>query len=87
MSGNPPIADWKEHEHEGLVHNHQHFHVTHNYSEMTGGFEHLGSSHAHEHDHPPVRHAHAPHLNVEKEHAGEVHIHDHDNPSAAGEGR
>jgi hypothetical protein len=40
MTENAPAAGWEEHDHEGLVHTHRHFHVTHNHNEMTGGFEH-----------------------------------------------
>ena len=47
MTENAPVAGWEEHEHEGLVHTHRHFHVTHNHNEMSGGFEHLSSGPAH----------------------------------------
>lgn len=50
MTENAPAAGWEEHDHEGLVHSHQHFHVTH---EMTGGFEHLSAAHEHVHNHAP----------------------------------
>lgn len=30
MTENAPAAGWEEHDHEGLVHTHRHFHVTHN---------------------------------------------------------
>ena len=36
-SENAPAAGRDEHEHEGLVHSHRHFHVTHSHNEMTGG--------------------------------------------------
>ena len=46
---------WEEHRHEGIVHTHEHYHVTHNYNDLTTGFDHLTSSHAHEHDHREPR--------------------------------
>jgi hypothetical protein len=71
---------WDEHEHEPAVHSHGHYHVTHNFREMTGGFEHLSSFHEHEHDHAAIRHRHYPHEDFELEHEGEAHVHDHDEP-------
>ncbi len=68
---------WEEHSHEAVVHRHGHYHVTHNFREMTGGFEHLSSYHEHEHDHAAVTHRHFPHENFDHEHAGEAHVHDH----------
>jgi hypothetical protein len=68
---------WDEHAHEPVVHTHGHYHVTHNYRDMTGGFEHLSSYHEHEHDHAGMRHAHYPHEDFDREHEGEAHIHDH----------
>lgn len=73
----PDGGDWDEHSHEAVVHTHGHYHVTHNFREATGGFEHLSSYHEHEHDHAAMRHRHFPHENYEQEHAGEAHIHDH----------
>jgi hypothetical protein len=78
-------SDWAEHDHEGVVHRHEHFHVTHNFNRMTGAFEHLMSSHAHEHDHAALHHAHVPHRDFEHEHEGEAHVHDHDQPVSPGE--
>ena len=71
----------EEHEHDKLVHTHAHHHVTHNYNEHTGGFDHLSSFHEHEHDHAALRHSHAPHENFENEHLGEAHVHDHAAPT------
>jgi hypothetical protein len=68
---------FQEHEHDALAHTHRHYHVTHNFREMTGGFEHLSSIHEHDHDHAPLSHAHYPHENFEHEHQGEAHVHDH----------
>jgi hypothetical protein len=72
---------WEEHDHEELVHSHEHFHVTHNHTGRTGGFEHLSSSHAHEHDHLGLRHSHLPHQDFDREHIGEAHVHDHAAPA------
>ena len=68
---------FEEHEHPPVVHTHGHYHVTHNFREMTGGFEHLSSYHEHEHDHAGVAHSHYPHEDFESEHGGEAHVHDH----------
>ena len=87
MTESAPGVHFAEHDHEGLVHDHQHFHITHNYNEQTGGFDHLSAAHAHEHDHAPLRHAHVPHNDFENEHRGEAHIHDHDQPVSPGESR
>ncbi len=76
----PDGEQWDEHEHEPMVHNHGHYHVTHNFREMTGGFEHLSSHHEHEHDHAAIRHRHYPHEDFEREHQGEAHVHDHAHP-------
>jgi hypothetical protein len=73
-------TSWEHHQHDAIVHTHRHFHVTHNYREMTGGFEHLSSEHEHEHDHAEIAHAHYPHEDFESEHHGEAHDHDHDFP-------
>ena len=69
--------NWEEHDHDAVVHSHRHFHITHNYREMTGGFEHLSSEHEHEHDHAGMSHTHYPHQDFDSEHAGEAHVHDH----------
>jgi hypothetical protein len=69
---------FEQHEHPALAHSHGHYHVTHNYIERSGGFEHLSSHHAHEHDHGALSHAHYPHANFDQEHEGEAHIHDHE---------
>ncbi|MCA1692260.1 MAG: hypothetical protein ABR540_11795 [Acidimicrobiales bacterium] len=71
---------WEEHEHEAAVHAHGHYHVTHNYREMSGAFEHLSSFHEHEHDHAVIRHSHYPHADFQREHEGEAHVHDHAAP-------
>lgn len=71
---------WEQHEHEAVVHTHRHYHVTHNYRDMTGGFEHLSSEHEHEHDHAAMTHSHYPHEDFDSEHAGEAHVHDHTTP-------
>ena len=72
---------WEEHDHDAIVHSHEHYHVTHNFREMTGGFEHLSSEHEHKHDHTPVNHGHYPHQDLQHEHLGEAHVHDHVQPA------
>lgn len=69
-----------QHTHEAMVHQHEHWHVTHNWSETAGTFEHLAARHSHEHDHASLTHAHVPHVDFDTEHAGEAHVHDHDQP-------
>ena len=71
---------FEHHQHDAMVHDHEHWHVTHNWSDTAMTFAHLASKHAHEHDHAQIDHAHVPHLDFESEHAGEAHIHDHDDP-------
>lgn len=75
-----PHGNWEQHAHDAVVHTHRHFHVTHNFNPMTGGFDHLSSEHVHQHDHAAVTHAHWPHEDFEHEHEGEAHIHDHGEP-------
>jgi hypothetical protein len=72
--------DFERHTHDKVVHDHEHFHVTHNWSETAGTFMHLSSKHIHSHDHAEVNHAHLPHENFEEEHRGEAHDHDHGEP-------
>ena len=71
----------QHHDHEALVHSHRHFHVTHNFNRLTGGFDHLYSEHEHDHDHSALSHTHLPHQDFDTEHAGEAHIHDHLDPT------
>jgi hypothetical protein len=71
---------FEQHTHEPMVHTHEHWHVTHNWSETAGTFEHLASKHSHEHDHAHLSHSHVGHVDFEKEHGSEAHIHDHDQP-------
>jgi hypothetical protein len=73
-------TDFEQHTHDALVHEHEHWHVTHNWSETAGTFEHLASKHSHPHDHAELTHSHAPHVDFDNEHGGEAHIHDHDQP-------
>jgi hypothetical protein len=72
--------DFEEHHHDAMVHDHEHWHVTHNYRALTGGFEHLSWKHSHEHDHAELTHSHVPHEDFEGEHADEAHDHDHGEP-------
>ncbi|MCA1832973.1 MAG: hypothetical protein ABR548_09345 [Actinomycetota bacterium] len=74
------LAKFEQHDHQALVHGHQHYHVTHNFSSREGAFEHLSSMHAHGHDHAALQHNHYPHQNFDDEHAGEAHDHDHGEP-------
>jgi hypothetical protein len=73
-------TEFEQHTHESVVHDHEHWHVTHNWSETAGTFEHLASKHSHPHDHAELTHSHVPHVDFDSEHAGEAHIHDHDQP-------
>lgn len=70
----------EQHEHEALVHDHGHYHVTHNLDDDTGAFRHLSSRHTHAHDHAAMQHSHTPHRAFESEHMGETHDHDHGEP-------
>lgn len=71
---------FEEHSHPAVVHDHVHRHVTHNWSDQAQTFVHLGSEHAHTHDHGELTHAHFPHENFEAEHQGEAHDHSHTTP-------
>ncbi len=73
---------WSEHAHDSVTHDHKHYHVTHNYFERAGAFEHLGYEHSHSHEHASEAHAHYPHRDFEAEHAGEAHEHPHPASSA-----
>ena len=75
-----PEEQWEEHTHDAVVHSHRHYHVTHNFIERSGGFEHLSSAHEHEHDHAALTHTHFPHQDFDSEHEGEAHIHEHGDP-------
>jgi hypothetical protein len=68
---------WSEHTHEDVTHEHEHYHVTHNYFERAGAFEHLGYQHLHRHEHGSEQHSHYPHQDFGAEHAGEAHEHQH----------
>ena len=72
--------NFERHAHDEIVHDHEHFHVTHNWSDTAGTFEYLSSKHSHPHDHTKVEHAHIAHEDFESEHAGEAHDHDHGEP-------
>ncbi len=49
MMENAPAAGWERSDHEGLVHTHRRFHITHiqNFEH-----EHAGEAHIHDHDQP-----------------------------------
>jgi hypothetical protein len=70
-------AGWPEHQHEAVGHEHPHYHLTHNFIERVGGFEHLGYQHTHEHTHAAESHNHYPHEDFATEHLGEAHEHEH----------
>jgi hypothetical protein len=72
-----------EHTHDAVTHAHEHYHVTHNFFEHSGVFEHLGFNHHHEHAHLTDHHVHFPHQNYESEHASEAHEHPHPIAGAA----
>ena len=74
-------ASWPEHEHEAVGHQHPHYHLTHNFIERVGGFEHLGYQHTHEHSHAAESHSHYPHEDFATEHLGEAHEHEHEHAS------
>ncbi|GEL18183.1 hypothetical protein [Pseudonocardia asaccharolytica] len=44
--------EFVEHIHDAMVHDHEHWHVTHDWSETAGTFEHLAVRHNHDHDQP-----------------------------------
>jgi hypothetical protein len=77
MADSVAPAHWEQHDHEALIHAHEHPHVTHNFNDRTAGFDHLSSAHEHEHDHAKVSHSHFAHRDFESEHRGEAHDHDH----------
>ncbi len=74
------LQQQEEHQHEAVVHDHAHYHVTHNLDERSGTFQHLSSRHDHAHDHAAVTHTHVPHVEFASEHMGETHDHDHGEP-------
>jgi hypothetical protein len=73
--------EFEQHTHDATVHDHEHWHVTHNWSATAGTFEHLAAQHSHEHNHTAVEHSHVAHVDFDDEHAGEAHVHDHDQPT------
>jgi hypothetical protein len=70
------------HDHEAVVHGHEHIHVTH-YQRPGEDVTHLVASHGHEHNHPEISHDHEPHEEPDKEHPREAHIHDHARPDVS----
>lgn len=71
-----------EHTHPGVVHTHDHWHVTHHHvGGDSGDFEHRIYWHTHEHNHSELTHSHDyAHLAEDQEHAKEAHVHDHAAP-------
>jgi hypothetical protein len=76
-----------EHTHPGVVHGHDHYHVTHHH---TGGplgeFEHRTHYHEHDHNHATIVHGHQKRSEDDerKDHEGTAHTHDHDAPTGMG---
>ena len=66
--------------HDAQVQDHEHAHVIH-YLVQGEQWTHLTATHAHQHNHAPLSHAHNPYQNEEKEHRQEAHIHDHQQPA------
>jgi hypothetical protein len=76
---------FEQHSHDSMMHEHDHYHITHNKREgadaAIGEWEHLTAQHTHPHNHPGMVHSHEPHANAEHEHLGEAHVHDHEHPT------
>jgi hypothetical protein len=76
---------FQSHSHQGLVHRHEHMHITHHAKQGDPArVEHLAAIHEHEHNHPALDHSHIQHENLEREHGHEAHIHDHARPLGPG---
>lgn len=78
----------QEHQHDAIVHTHDHYHVSHVHrsdAEPGAEFEHRAHYHVHEHDHAPYVHGHAYPVSEEGiEHAKIAHDHDHKTPADSG---
>jgi hypothetical protein len=72
----------QHHQHDAVVHEHKHFHVTH-YLHKGEDWTHLLSTHSHDHNHPSLDHVHIPHRDMDKEHRREAHVHDHAGPTSS----
>ena len=75
-----------EHNHPGIVHTHDHYHVTHHHTgNLLGEFEHRSEYHQHEHNHSPLVHAHKGRDQGDEsaDHDKEAHVHDHAAPNLA----
>lgn len=73
-----------EHSHEGLVHSHDHYHVTHHHTGgVLGEFEHRTRYHLHDHNHAPLVHGHDGQSKDDErsDHESTAHTHDHDHPT------
>lgn len=79
----------QEHQHDALVHTHDHYHVSHVHrsdAEPGDEFRHRAHYHVHEHNHAPYVHGHAyPVADEGIEHAKIAHVHDHDEPLGGGD--
>jgi len=56
----------ESHQHDAVVHAHDHMHVTH-YHRPGEDLTHLIASHSHEHNHPALSHSHEPHEDMDKD--------------------
>jgi hypothetical protein len=72
----------EEHEHEALVHEQEHIHMTH-YERPGEDVVHLTARHTHEHNHPAVTHSHEAHRDPYREHLRSAHVHDHAHPETS----
>jgi hypothetical protein len=73
-----------EHTHAGIVHSHDHYHVTHHHTGgVLGEFEHRTRYHLHEHNHAPLVHGHESQSTDDErsDHESAAHTHDHDSPT------
>lgn len=76
------VQGFQSHDHQQIVHGHEHIHITHHAKGGLGGvIEHLTATHTHDHNHSSLDHAHAPHGDATTEHAHEGHVHDHAHPT------
>src|SRR5438105_11805488 len=72
-----------EHTHPATLHEHDHYHVTHEHSDNPlNEWVHRTYWHTHEHNHASLTHSHDQSRQEEDErHAKEAHVHDHTSPT------
>lgn len=74
-------GDAGTHSHPAIVHNHDHWHVSHHVTD-DGQVEHRTSWHTHEHNHSELTHSHDyPREDEAAQHDRDGHVHDHAAPS------